>query len=279
MKTILTLSFLSFLFMGCVAQTAPKSSAYESKMDSIDNEMEKVYNEYKTAMAEAQGKSLDPIVEKALEGRMDSLQKSKVDVFMEIVDKFKQTKIPAKYIKDMMWSLSYDQLAKVMDPASGYYNDAEMATPKKYFEGLSKRKPGSTVIDLSMPDMDGKRVKLTDWVGKGKYVLVDFWASWCGPCRQEMPNVVEAYKKYKGDKFEIVGVSFDNNAAAWKGAVKNLGMTWPQMSDLKGWQSQGASAYGIMSIPSNILFSPEGKVVALDLRGSDLSDKLAEVLK
>lgn len=109
-------------------------------------------------------------------------------------------------------------------------------------------------------------------------VLLDFWASWCGPCRREMPYVIDAYKRYHAAKgFEIVGVSFDNNADKWKACVEELGLDWPQMSDLKGWQCAASQAYGVSSIPSNVLLDPTGKIIATDLRGTALVDKLKEV--
>lgn len=133
--------------------------------------------------------------------------------------------------------------------------------------------------DLTMNDLTGKEVKLSQWVGKGNYVLVDFWASWCGPCRAEMPFVVESYKRYHDRGYEIVGVSFDVKHDAWADAVERLGMTWPQMSDLKGWRCAAVATYGVEAIPSNILVDPQGVIVAADLRGENLLNTLAEIYK
>ena len=138
---------------------------------------------------------------------------------------------------------------------------------------------GMKFTELEMNDLEGNPVKLSQWAGKGNCVLIDFWASWCGPCRQEMPNVVANYKKYHDKGFEIVGVSFDSNGDAWKKAVNDLGMTWPQMSDLKGWESIGAKAYGITSIPASVLLDGEGKIIGMNLRGEALGAKLAEIYK
>ena len=109
-------------------------------------------------------------------------------------------------------------------------------------------------------------------------VVVDFWASWCGPCRREMPNIVEAYAKYKGKNFEIVGVSLDQDADKWKDAIKKLNITWPQMSDLKGWQNEGAQLYAVNSIPHTMLVDADGTILARGLHGEALQAKLEEVL-
>lgn len=137
---------------------------------------------------------------------------------------------------------------------------------------------GKQYTDLEMPDPDGKNIRVSDYVSKNKYTLVDFWASWCGPCRAEMPNVVKAYNDYHTKGFEVVGVSFDNNKEAWVKAIGQLQMPWPQMSDLKGWGCAAAPIYNIKGIPANVLINQKGEIVAKDLRGEDLLKKLAELM-
>lgn len=136
---------------------------------------------------------------------------------------------------------------------------------------------GQPYTDIAMGGTDGRTVKVSDYVGRNRYTLIDFWASWCGPCRAEMPNVAKAYAKYHKKGFEVVGVSLDNNRAAWLKAIKQLRMPWPQMSDLKGWESAGAAAYNVRAIPANVLVDSEGRIVAKDLREEALQEKLAEL--
>lgn len=146
---------------------------------------------------------------------------------------------------------------------------------KQSIAGVENTKVGAVAPDFAMPDADGKSVSLSDF--RGRYVLVDFWAGWCGPCRRENPNLVRAYDTYGGEEFEILGVSLDNQKPYWQAAVEADGLTWPQISDLKKWNSPVVGMYAIKGIPANFLLDPEGVIIAKNLRGPALEAKLAEL--
>jgi peroxiredoxin len=141
----------------------------------------------------------------------------------------------------------------------------------------AKPQEGSMAPDINMPDTSGKPFALS--MLKGKYVLVDFWASWCGPCRQENPNVVKAFNTFKGKNFTILGVSLDKEKDDWMKAIADDQLYWHQISDLKYWSSAAVDLYGFDGIPYNVLVDPAGKIIATNLRGANLEVKLAELLK
>lgn len=155
----------------------------------------------------------------------------------------------------------------------------EVKLVKDYAEKMLKTDIGQNYINITLPNAEGEDVSLNEVVEANKVVLLDFWASWCRPCMGEMPYLLEAYATYHDKGFEIYGVSLDDNAEAWKTTIEKQGMQWVNVSELKGWQTAAAKEYSVNSIPANFLINAEGKIVAKNLRGEALAEKLAELFE
>lgn len=245
------------------------------------------------AEADAYNKLLEPIASKEMPlyqkyGKVSKEEQLKLEEELDNI-RTQKREFANKYISQN--PKSYFSLSMVTDRAGmGDYKDIQVMYDKlgkdikNTQEGkrlaerlvvLKRSEIGTPMLDFTQNDVDGKPVTFSSF--KGKYVLVDFWASWCGPCRAENPNVLKAYNTYKDKNFTVLGISLDDKAENWKKAIKDDGMPWTQLSDLKGWKNEVSTYYGIRGIPSTLLIDPQGNIIAKDLRGEILNKKLAEI--
>lgn len=240
---------------------------YKNKLDSLYSE----YNKAKDAGNKAFMSKIDSIYEKVTADQSHATRSYVVANKSSVISAY------------LTWSsLVYETNLNTLDSITAAFDSTlnksiYVMMLKDYISILKKVEIGQPAVDFTMNDVDGKPVVLSSLYGK--YLLVDFWASWCSPCRQENPNVVEAYKKFNTKGFNVLGVSFDNNKESWLKAIKDDKLTWNHVSDLKKWDNAAGKLYGIRSIPSNILLDPKGVIIAKNLRGENLQKKLAELLK
>ncbi len=259
-----------------------KGSPMNERLTRYDIEINAPYGNY---MMKIQSMSEEEREKKKVEltgGLMIAVMKMMEGVEKVFKDE-RESLIPVAFLSEYQQMLGQDKFDSVLATKPVWASHPIAKSLVDYFNHQKAQEAkknafiGQQFTDLEEADTDGKMHKLSEYVGKGKWVLVDFWASWCGPCMQEMPNVVAAYEKYHAKGFDVVGLSFDNKKEPWLKAIADQKMPWTHLSDLKGWRTVASSVYDVNSIPDNLLIDPQGKIVARGLRAQGLQDKLKQI--
>jgi peroxiredoxin len=256
-------------------------SASQAEYDSlkasiadITTQEDSLYQQYDNA-----SRKKDSVTGAAIEARLDSLREQRRGRIYVYIAAHPKSPVSVYEISSMTIGVDYPRLKTLYSSLDTAAQNSEGGRSLgKRLAILSKSAIGQPVIDFTQNDMNGRPVTFSQY-NRGKYVFLDFWASWCGPCRGENPNVLKAYNRFKDQGLAVLGVSLDDDSAKWKQAVRQDGMPWTQVSDLKGWKNEVAQQYGIQGIPFNFLVDPSGIIIAKDLRGMALEQKLSEFLK
>jgi thiol-disulfide isomerase/thioredoxin len=272
-------SALNIKLTGCDKANTAAYAEYLALIDTIDEAFDALPEEEQDAGEEEYRAQI-----KVANDRYDRF-------FFGIIENNKDNLIPVAFMKTYRIKVGPDRFNELIESDVPYAKhpyvleikrrydayDAEEKAREKEREERKQTVIGQKFLDLEEADPDGNLHRLSEYVGQGRWVLVDFWASWCGPCKKEMPNVIAAYRKYHDMGFDVVGLSFDEEKDEWVKAIDRWDMPWIHLSDLKFFKSVAGEVYTVNSIPDNLLIDPQGTVVARGLLGEDLETKLAEI--
>ncbi len=251
---------------------------FSTGMKDFETRISKVNDDYMSLKLSG---TTDVEKEKGYLSQMDQIRQERVDYMKRFAQEHPNSIFTAVLVdSNLSYYVSGDQMEAYANGFDGANAKSRWVQNIKEKAAVAKRlSEGQPFPDITLSSPDGQSVALSDYAGKGKYVLIDFWASWCRPCRMANPHVVKLYNQYKDKGFEIVGVSLDKTKADWLKAIEDDGLTWPQMSDLKFWQSAAVKLYNVTSIPYTILLDKDGKILAKNLPPDALNAKLAELMK
>jgi peroxiredoxin len=249
------------------SKTQQEAEAFEASLKDLSDLEMPLYQKY--------GK-LNKKEQVALEAKLEDIRKQRRERANQYIAAHPQSPVSVSLVSDRAAMGDYADVKTIfelLDPAARQTVVGRQV--EKRLDILKRSNIGEPMLNFTQNNTDGVPVRFADY--KGKYVFVDFWASWCHPCRAENPNVLRAYNRYKDKNFTVIGVSLDDNGDKWKKAIKDDNMPWTQLSDLKGWRNELSTYYGIQGIPSSLLVDPQGRIIAKNLRGEALNRKLAEL--
>ena len=248
-------------------------NAYQELLKPYEEQYRALYGQWQQARMTG-----DTAMAKKIEDEYDSLNKEQQKVDEQFIQEHPKSLVSPYLLRSMAYDMDGDEMEKYLDQMDTSFNSITFVQElRDWAEAKKKVAVGQRAPDFALPDTSGNTVQLSSLEGKG-YILLDFWASWCSPCRQENPNLVKTYMKYHDKGFDVVGISLDQDRSAWLGAIQKDGLVWIQVSELQGWKDPTAKKYAVRSIPSNFLLDKDGIIVARNLRGDDLKKKLSELL-